>query len=172
MNGSRGPNPGWCRAPSLRCGTIAPPAVGARPRGHGGGTRAIHPGRARHGGPATPHPASACGRHRSAPHPRQYRGGTNWSERGQRRAVTREIADVVDVRGVDGSGGIIVMQSCGQSPSCHWLPLAAMAPSTRRLRHRRKHRTTRESGGERLPRELEVSAPPRRNRSQWGGTPP
>jgi hypothetical protein len=46
------------------------PAVGARPPGHGGGTRAIHPGRARHGGPATRRPAAARGPRRSAPHPR------------------------------------------------------------------------------------------------------
>jgi len=49
-------------------------AVGARPRGQGGGTRAIHPGRARHGGPATLHPASARGPRRSAPHPRWCSG--------------------------------------------------------------------------------------------------
>ena len=41
-------------ANTRRLSQHSPRAVGARPPGHGGGTRAIHPGRARHGGPATP----------------------------------------------------------------------------------------------------------------------
>src|SRR5688572_13406021 len=48
--------------------TTPPQAVGARPPGHGGGTRAIHPSRARYCGPATRRPASARDPRRSAPH--------------------------------------------------------------------------------------------------------
>jgi hypothetical protein len=49
--------------------------VGARPRAHGAGTRAVHPGRARHGAPATPRPASAPARRRSGRPPRSSGGG-------------------------------------------------------------------------------------------------
>src|SRR5262245_3329080 len=52
----------------------SPRAVAARPRGHGAGTPAAHPERARRSAPATSPPAWAAGRRRSAPR-RRWCGG-------------------------------------------------------------------------------------------------
>jgi hypothetical protein len=59
---------------------LYPQAVGARPQGHGGGTRAIHPRRARHAVPAIPRPASARG-------PRRWAAHLRWCDAG--RCATR-----------------------------------------------------------------------------------
>jgi hypothetical protein len=96
-----------------------PRAVGARPQGHGGGTRAMHPGRARHCGPATRHPASARGPRRSAPHPRWCGGGAERAGRDPRRPVPGKASDAMDAGGVEGFGEGHGWQNGGEPPGQH-----------------------------------------------------
>jgi hypothetical protein len=96
-------------------------AVGARPPRHGGGTRAIHRGRARRDGPTTPRRASGRGHHRSARHPRGSVGGATRAGRQQRRAAAGAAGDAVDTRRLNGLGVGHRRQDGGESAGQHRL---------------------------------------------------
>jgi hypothetical protein len=89
-------------AREIVCLSCASRAAAARPRGHGGGTRAVHPGRAYCCGPATPRPASARGPRRSAPHWRWCNAGRARVGRDQGGTGTSATGHAMDARGLDG----------------------------------------------------------------------
>jgi hypothetical protein len=67
----------------------------AEPREHDDGTRGVHPGRARRGGPATCRPASVRDPRQSAPYPGSSDGGATQAGRDERSAVACEAGDAV-----------------------------------------------------------------------------
>ena len=83
-------------------------AVDAGPRGHGAGTRAIHPARARRGAPATPRPAWEDARRRSAPH-RPWAGGGTTRARGDDSGALRVRSATCWMRaGSMASAGVVI----------------------------------------------------------------
>jgi hypothetical protein len=96
-----------------------PRAAGARPRGHGRGTRPVHLGSAPHCGRVTPRPASAPGRCQSARHRRCCDRGGKRAGRHHRPTVAREARDAVDARGLNGFGRGHGGQDGGESPRQH-----------------------------------------------------
>jgi hypothetical protein len=105
----------------VRLSRHPPRAVAAGPPGQGGGTRAVHPGSARHGGPATHRPASARARRRPSPRPRWCDGGATRASRDPRRAVAGAAGDAVDPRGFNGLGERHRRQNRGEPPGQHRL---------------------------------------------------
>jgi hypothetical protein len=96
-----------------------PRAASGAPRGHGGGTRAMHPGRARHCVPATRHPASAR-LPTDQPRIRDSLVGTaTRARRDQRRAVAGAASDAVDACGLKGLGEGHRRQDGGESAGQH-----------------------------------------------------
>jgi hypothetical protein len=115
--------PSFAAAAKRRIGMprTPPRAVGAAPPRRGGGTRAVHRGRARRGARATPRPASAHGPRRSARVRDGMVGGTEWPGGGQRRAVTSEASDAGEARGLEGLGEGHRRQDGGEPPGQHGL---------------------------------------------------
>jgi hypothetical protein len=99
-----------------------PPAVGARPPGHGGGTRAMHPRSARHGGPATRRPAAVRGPRRSAPTREGVVGRATRAGYDPRRTIPREGSDAMNARGLQRFGETHRWQNGGQPPRQHRFP--------------------------------------------------
>jgi hypothetical protein len=98
-----------------------PRGVAARPLRRGGGTPAVHPGRAPRCARVKLRLAPARGPRRSAQRPRWDGEGAEWPGGDQGGAVSGAAGDAVDPRGLDGLGAAHRGQDSGEPPGQHRL---------------------------------------------------